>query len=76
MHRIYAVADGGPRSRVCARKTVYSPPPIGDSGNFPARVPAEWPSNISPWGGGANFPKNLLINFLAKSDNSKNSSFF
>jgi hypothetical protein len=35
-----ASADGGPRSRVCARETLRSTP-IDISGNFPAHVSAE-----------------------------------
>ena len=42
-----ASADGGPRSRVCARETLCSAP-IDASGNFLAHMSAESPSNISP----------------------------
>ena len=42
-----ASADGGPRSRVCARETLCSPP-IDTSGNFPTHMSAESPSNITP----------------------------
>ena len=40
-------ADGGPRFRVYARETLRSAP-IDVSGNFPAHMSAESPSNISP----------------------------
>ena len=40
-----ASADGGPRSPHAGHS---AQPPIGTSGNFPARVSAESPSNISP----------------------------
>ena len=43
---ISASTDGGPRSRVCARETLRSAP-INTSGNFPAPMSAESPSNIS-----------------------------
>ena len=43
----YASADGGHRSRVCARETLRSAP-IKTSRNFPAHMSAESPSNISP----------------------------
>ena len=43
----YAHADGGPRSRVCARETLRWAP-IDTSGHFSAHVSAESPSNISP----------------------------
>ena len=42
-----AHADGGPRSRV-AHTIPSAQPPIDVSGNFPAHVSAESPSNISP----------------------------
>ena len=42
---ISAHADGGPRSRVCARETLPQPP-IEVSRNFPAPVSAESPSKI------------------------------
>ena len=45
--KISAHADGCPRSRVCARKTLRSAL-IDTSGNFPAHMSAESPSNISP----------------------------
>ena len=74
---IGVLAHGSAHTRPSAQS------PIDVSGNFPAHVSAEWPSNISPspskkikkWGE-ANFPKKLRINFLAKSDNSKSFSFF
>ena len=44
---ISASAVGGPRSQACARETLRSAP-IDVSGNFPAHVSAESPSNISP----------------------------
>ena len=44
---ISASADGGPRSQVCASKTLRSTP-IDTSRNFTAHVSAESPSNISP----------------------------
>ena len=47
IYKISASADRGPRSRVCARETLRWPP-INTSGNFPAHVSAESPSNISP----------------------------
>ena len=46
-YKISASADGGPRSRVFARETLRSAP-IDTSGNFPAHMSAESPSNISP----------------------------
>ena len=114
-----ASADGGPPSRVCSHETLRSDH-IDASGNFPARVSAEWPSNISPiprtfrffdflvwteWGaignskhfsvfsvffifpptrlltarprgGGQNFQKLFLSDFLAKLGSSKHFSFF
>ena len=42
---ISASADGGPRSPCSGHSTQ---PPIGTSGNFPGRISAESPSNISP----------------------------
>jgi hypothetical protein len=42
--RKIASTDGGPRYRVCARKTIRSAP-IDTSGNFPAHMSAESPSN-------------------------------
>ena len=39
-YKISASADGGPRSRVCARETLCSAP-IDTSGNFPAHVSAD-----------------------------------
>ena len=42
-----AHADGGPHSRVYARETLCSAP-INVSGNFPAHMSEESPSNISP----------------------------
>ena len=46
INKIFAHADGGPRSRVCARRP-SAQPPIDISGNFPAHVSAESPSKFS-----------------------------
>ena len=63
---ISASADGGPRSQVCASKTLRSTP-IDTSRNFSAHMSG---------GVGRICLTVFLINFLAKSENSKHFSFF
>ena len=62
-----ASADGGPRS-TSAHAWRSARPPIDTSGNFSA--------HMSGGGWGENFQNICLINFLAKSGNSKHFSFF
>jgi hypothetical protein len=65
-YKISARADGGPRSP-SAHAWRSARPPIDTSGNFSAHMSG---------GGGENCQRVFLINFLAKSENYKNFSFF